>query len=307
MPVYRIVGKKWTAQSKIVLNVDPGKGLRSALPNLSKKLGIPSMKLYGAFRTSSDRQPNAQLDLDVALEAQGVNVGDYIFVAPLDSAPQSPDGKQLPMATQAEQSDQTAAAPTPEISEGQIQQSATTPTDIMPTYTDTTDPDTSSKAPTTQHLQLPVDATPPQAAPPTEPLPQYQDNPPTSCELVTISPSTDDSSLDKQVTAPNHNQQASHFWQDLTHLIQRSYTTPLTQTETNAIKQQYFLLIDQTHSSPKPTTSHELESVNAQLAALTAELKAEKDRASETDSASTGLRHELESVNAQLAALTAEL
>lgn len=99
MPVYNIISKKLKQSQFVVQKVDDGKPLRTVLPFISKKLGIPSMKNYVAF-ACSEKRPVARLDMDIPLGDQGVYPSSYIYISPIDATPKGPDGEELPFASE---------------------------------------------------------------------------------------------------------------------------------------------------------------------------------------------------------------
>ncbi|RNF01720.1 hypothetical protein TraAM80_06904 [Trypanosoma rangeli] len=103
MPLFNIVAKKLKASEYVVQKVEEGKALRTVLPHISRKLGIPSMKNYVAFMCDEKRQPVGLLDMDVPLEEQGVRPLSFIYVSPIDATPKRPDGRELPLASELKQ------------------------------------------------------------------------------------------------------------------------------------------------------------------------------------------------------------
>ncbi|EKG07518.1 hypothetical protein TCSYLVIO_001352, partial [Trypanosoma cruzi] len=98
MPLFNIVSKKLKPSEYVVQKVEEGKAMRTVLPFLSRKLGIPSMKNYLAFACDEKRKPVARLDMDIPLEEQGVPPLSFIYVSPMDATPKGPDGEELPLA-----------------------------------------------------------------------------------------------------------------------------------------------------------------------------------------------------------------
>ncbi|KAH9601366.1 hypothetical protein LSM04_000604 [Trypanosoma melophagium] len=103
MPLYNIIAKKLKPTEHIVQKVDDGKAMRSVLPFLSIKLGIPSMKNYVAFSCDENRRPVARLDMDTPLEEQGMLPFSYIYVAPIDATPKDANGEELPLVSDLKQ------------------------------------------------------------------------------------------------------------------------------------------------------------------------------------------------------------
>ncbi|KEG13279.1 hypothetical protein DQ04_01101000 [Trypanosoma grayi] len=100
MPIYNIIARKLKPSEFIVQKVDEGKSLRSVLPFISRKLGIPSMKNYVAFSCDKSRRPVARLDMDIPLEEQEVLPLSYIYISPIDATPKGPDGEELPLVSE---------------------------------------------------------------------------------------------------------------------------------------------------------------------------------------------------------------
>ncbi|ORC92273.1 uncharacterized protein TM35_000044870, partial [Trypanosoma theileri] len=103
MPLYNIIARKLKPSEHIVQKVDDGKAMRSVLPFLSRKLGIPSMKNYVAFSCDENRRPVARLDMDTPLEDQGMSPFSYIYVAPIDATPKNANGEELPLVSELKQ------------------------------------------------------------------------------------------------------------------------------------------------------------------------------------------------------------
>src|SRR3989338_11127309 len=87
MPIYRLIGTKWTLSQKLVQAVDEQSPLLKILPLFSRKLStpsqVPSMKNFRLFATkkvvSSDNgteeyKPSALLNVEMSLQEQGVSM-----------------------------------------------------------------------------------------------------------------------------------------------------------------------------------------------------------------------------------------
>ncbi|CUG84227.1 Hypothetical protein, putative [Bodo saltans] len=175
MPVYRIIGKKWTTAQKLVQTVEPGKPLRTVLPPLSRKLAIPSMKFYNAYAVDAEKKPIFLLDLDVALEEQGVQAGDYIYVAAQDGAPTLADGSPIPIAPRvlAEVAAPVGAATVPQTESNESPPPPPTAAKLPPPPSAAPPPPVAAPPPPPTAAKLPpppsVAPPPPVAAPPPPP------------------------------------------------------------------------------------------------------------------------------------------
>lgn len=84
MPIFKIVGDKWPAASKIIQSIEDDKGLRTVLPQISKKLNVPSVSKYYTFWKTDGPALNkvCVLSLTTPLKDQGCKQNDYLYVAP---------------------------------------------------------------------------------------------------------------------------------------------------------------------------------------------------------------------------------
>jgi hypothetical protein len=86
MPIYKLIGYKWTVSQKLVQSIDDQAPLLKVYPLISRKLGIPSMKNF-RMCACDGTTPVRIIDPEKTLKEQDVPGMACLYVAEADNIP----------------------------------------------------------------------------------------------------------------------------------------------------------------------------------------------------------------------------
>ena len=88
MPIFKLIGHKWTVSQKLVQSIDDHAPLLKVLPLISRKLSVPSMKNFKIYACDGTT-PVREINPEKSLKDQNVEAMSCLYISPADQVPAS--------------------------------------------------------------------------------------------------------------------------------------------------------------------------------------------------------------------------